>query len=78
MIVSATNGRLTTRDNEFKAWKNISGKKQEDMSNRKAKNAGQIDMMDQSIGRIFTKLMEEHQLDNTLIFYLNDNGACAK
>lgn len=40
--------------------------------------AAQIDRMDQGIGRIIQSLEETGQLDNTLIFFLADNGACAE
>jgi arylsulfatase len=34
--------------------------------------------MDQGIGRILTALEETGQIDNTLIIFLSDNGACAE
>jgi arylsulfatase len=40
--------------------------------------AAQIDRMDQGIGRILTALEETGQLDNTLVLFLSDNGACAE
>src|SRR5690606_13939403 len=40
--------------------------------------AAQIDRMDQCIGRIIAALEETGQLDDTLIFFLSDNGACAE
>ncbi len=40
--------------------------------------AAQIDRMDQGIGRLVTVLGKNGQLDNTLIFFMQDNGACAE
>ena len=40
--------------------------------------AAQIDRMDQGIGRIVAALEASGQLDNTLIIFLADNGACAE
>ena len=40
--------------------------------------AAMIDNMDQGIGRILAELRTSGRLDNTVIFYLNDNGACAE
>ncbi len=40
--------------------------------------AAQVDRMDQGIGRILEALEETGQLDNTLIVFLSDNGACAE
>ena len=40
--------------------------------------AAQIDRMDQGIGRIIAALEETGQIENTLIIFLSDNGACAE
>ena len=40
--------------------------------------AAMIDNMDQGIGRIIQALEESGELENTLIFFLQDNGACAE
>ncbi len=40
--------------------------------------AAMIDNMDQNIGKIVTELKRTGQLDNTLIFFLQDNGGCAE
>ena len=40
--------------------------------------AAQVDRMDQGIGRIIEALEDSGQLDNTLIMFLSDNGACAE
>ena len=40
--------------------------------------AAQIDRMDQGIGRILAALEETGQLENTLVIFLSDNGACAE
>jgi arylsulfatase len=40
--------------------------------------AAMIDNMDQGIGRIVAELKRQRQFDNTLIFFLQDNGGCAE
>jgi arylsulfatase len=40
--------------------------------------AAMIDNMDQGIGRIVNKLKEKGEFDNTVILFLQDNGACAE
>ena len=40
--------------------------------------AAMVDCMDQGIGRIVAELKKQNQLDNTLIFFLQDNGGCAE
>ncbi len=45
---------------------------------RMAVYAAQVDRMDQGIGRLVALLESQGQLDNTLIFFLADNGGCAE
>jgi arylsulfatase A-like enzyme len=40
--------------------------------------AAMIDNMDQGIGRVLAELRSSGRLDNTIVFYLNDNGGCAE
>ena len=40
--------------------------------------AAQVDRMDQGIGRVIQALEDTGRLDNTLIIFLADNGACAE
>jgi len=40
--------------------------------------AAMIDIMDQGIGRIITALEKKGILENTIIFYMHDNGGCAE
>ena len=45
---------------------------------RMAIYAAMIDRMDQNIGRVTADLRARGELDNTLIVFLSDNGACAE
>lgn len=40
--------------------------------------AAMVDVMDQGIGRIITALEQKGELENTVIFYMHDNGGCAE
>ena len=40
--------------------------------------AAMVDRMDQGIGKIVARLKSSGQFENTLIFYLQDNGGCAE
>lgn len=59
-------------------WDQLSPEKQDEMDHRMALYAAQIDRMDQNIGRVIQQLKASGELDNTLIFFLSDNGACAE
>ncbi len=67
---------LTERGPEIPAWKDEPMK--EWQSRRMEVYAAMIDVMDQGIGRIIAALEEKGELENTLIFYMQDNGGCAE
>jgi arylsulfatase A-like enzyme len=69
---------LSPRDSTVPAWDELPVDQQNEFAMRMAIYAAQIDAMDQGIGKIIAKLKAEKQLDNTLIFFLSDNGACAE
>jgi arylsulfatase len=72
------NAKLTERDAEIPNWSDIPENEKDEMAMRMAIYAAQIDNMDQGIGRIINQLKATGQLENTLIFFLSDNGACAE
>ena len=51
---------------------------QDDWDLQMATYAAQIDNMDQNIGRLIEKLKKEGIYENTIIMFLQDNGACAE
>jgi len=67
---------LTERGVSIPAWKDEPMK--EWQLRRMEVYAAMIDVMDQGIGKIITALEEKGVLDNTLIFYMHDNGGCAE
>ncbi len=67
---------LTERGVSVPAWENAPMK---DWQVRKMEvYAAMIDIMDQGIGKIITALEQKGILDNTVIFYMHDNGGCAE
>ena len=67
---------LTERGVAIPEWKNEPMK--EWQVRRMEVYAAMIDIMDQGIGRIISVLEKKGELDNTIIFYLHDNGGCAE
>jgi len=59
-------------------WDALSKEQQEEMDLRMAIYAAQIDRMDQNIGKLVEFLEARGDLENTIIFFLSDNGACAE
>lgn len=67
---------LTERGVSIPAWENAPMK---DWQVRKMEvYAAMIDVMDQGVGKIITTLEKKGILDNTVIFYMHDNGGCAE
>jgi len=67
---------LTERESVVPAWDDAPNKEWE--ARRMEVYAAQISIMDETIGRFVDHLGDRGQLDNTLIFFLADNGGCAE
>lgn len=68
---------MTARDSVVEAWTGEVEHRDWKIANMEV-YAAMVDKMDQGIGRIVESLKAKGQLDNTLIFFLQDNGACAE
>ena len=68
--------KLTDRDPSQQAWTETQRK--DWLARCMEVYAAQIDRMDQGIGRILQQLEADGELDNTLVIFLSDNGACAE
>lgn len=60
------------------AWESLDPDRQKDLVKRMAIYAAMVDRMDQNIGRVIENLRENDELDNTLILFCSDNGACGE
>lgn len=67
---------ITPRDSRVAAWEEAEHKAWQ--ARRMEVYAAQITAMDAAIGQVVHKLEELQALDNTLIFFLADNGGCAE
>jgi arylsulfatase len=59
-----------------KAWDDLSEEQKDAEDLKMAVYAAMIDRVDQNLGRLFAKVKELGEWDNTLIMFLTDNGAC--
>jgi len=74
--IISQNALLTERGVTIPAWENEPLK---DWQVRRMEvYAAMIDIMDQGIGRIISALEQKGELENTIIFYMHDNGGCAE
>ena len=67
-----------TDDGNNPAWDSLPADRRADLAQRMAVDAGMVTGMDRNIGRLVADLRASGQLDNTLILFLSDNGACAE
>lgn len=58
------------------AWKDLPADRREDLARRMAIFAAMVAHVDAGVGRVVAYLQATGQLDNTLILFLSDNGAC--
>jgi len=76
-LVSA-DARLSNRDEDIYDWERLSYDQRQLWSKKMEVFAAMVDRLDQSIGSLLQKLEDNGQLDNTIIFFLSDNGAPAE
>jgi len=72
MGLISKNWKMTPRDRQTWPW--TEEKNKETMDLKMAIYAAQIDRMDQGVGQVAASLENANCLDNTLIFFLSDNG----
>jgi len=59
-------------------WQSLSAEQREFQASKMAVHAAMVDRMDREIGRVLDQLRAMKAFDNTLIFFLSDNGASAE
>ena len=69
--------QLTPRDSFVAPWSEAIPDRAWETANMEV-YAAMVELMDEGIGRIIKSLEEKGQLENTLILFLQDNGACAE
>lgn len=57
-------------------WDSLPQDRRADLARRMAIYAAMIDRLDQQVGRVLDSLKSAAELDNTLIVFTSDNGAC--
>ncbi len=68
--------KLSPRPDHVPAWNSLSEKERQWEADRMEVFAAMVDVLDQSVGRIVDLLKSNGILDNTLILFCSDNGAC--
>ncbi|MEM6470398.1 MAG: arylsulfatase [Planctomycetota bacterium] len=76
--IVASDVELPVRDEGARAWDKLNDKQKTQLDYRMAVYAAMVDRMDQNIGRVVELLEKQGKLENTLLFFLSDNGGCAE
>lgn len=61
---------------ENPAWNSLDDDRRRDLARRMAVFAAMVEGVDNGVGQIVDHLVKSNDLDNTLILFLSDNGAC--
>ena len=77
-IMLARKAGSVTPDGKNPAWDSLEAKRRADLARRMAVYAATVENMDANIGRLIADLRKSGELENTLILFLSDNGACAE
>ncbi len=72
------NAGKDSADKQIPAWETLPEDRRKDLARRMATFAAMVDRMDQAVGRVVGYLKRTGQLENTLILFLSDNGACGE
>jgi arylsulfatase len=72
----AGNVKPSPRPPHIPAWDSVSDARKRFEAKRMMTLAAMIDRVDQEVGRLVDHLKKTDQLDNTLIWFVSDNGAC--
>ncbi len=67
---------LSPRPDHVPPWDALEASEQQWEADRMEVFAAMVDELDQSVGRLVDFLKEKNILDNTLILFMSDNGAC--
>jgi arylsulfatase A-like enzyme len=65
---------LTAGVEPIPVWSTMSADRQADSARKMAAYAAMMDSVDSNIGKIQSLLQQSNQLDNTIIFFVSDNG----
>ena len=70
------NTQASPRPPHIPAWSDLSAERQRWEARRMTALAAMIDRVDQEVGRLLSDLRDHAELENTLVLFVSDNGAC--
>jgi len=70
--------KVSVKNKDLPAWNSLTYDEQKLWARKMEVYAAQVDNLDQNIGRVIDHLKESGKLDNTIIFFISDNGAAGE
>ena len=68
--------KLSRRDTAVRSWDRLTDQEKKEVAHRMAVYAAQVSCIDDNVGKLLAALKARGVLDNTLVIFLSDNGAC--
>jgi arylsulfatase len=75
---NASNRQTGWAGKETPAWDTLPADRRRDLTRRMATYAAMVERLDHGVGRVVEGLRRSGALENTLLLFLSDNGACAE
>lgn len=76
--VPERNGDSLYYDQQIPAWDSLPADRRVDLTRRMATYAAMVEILDRNVGRVIEDLRKNGELEETLVVFLSDNGACAE
>ena len=70
--------KISVKNSDLPAWNSLTYDEQKLWARKMEVYAAQVDNLDQNIGRVIDHLKAAGKLDNTIIFFVSDNGAAGE
>ncbi|MFB6341943.1 arylsulfatase [Saccharicrinis sp. FJH62] len=67
---------LSKRDRRVRPWVDVDEKQKDESDYRMATYAAQVYCLDYNVGKLVSYLKETDRIENTVIIFMSDNGAC--
>lgn len=77
-MVPNRNKRSPYYDKQIPAWNELGEDRRKDLTRRMATYAAMVEILDRNVGRVVKNLEENGELNDTLLVFLSDNGACSE
>lgn len=74
-IITKEDYPYINEEDEALKWNTLTEEKKKNSAKRMATHAAMVDEVDQGVGRLIAQLKANNQYENTIIFFLSDNGA---